>query len=210
MEPPKVAKKEAPSDLKRYILDTSRRILVEQGYTSLSMRKIAAEIGYSATSIYLHFKNKDALFHALIDEGMSLLLERQMEGAARNPDDAVQRLRVLCRGYIDFGLEMPEYYEIMFLLRPKLSNRFSIEIFRRARRNLDLVRATIETGVTEGMMDVGDVDSMTHVIWAQLHGAISILLAMRLDIRVDRQEFIENVIDQVVLSVTKSRLQPAN
>jgi hypothetical protein len=105
---------------------------------------------------------------------------------------------------------MPEYYEIMFLLRPKLSNRFSIEIFRRARRNLDLVRATIETGVTEGMMDVGDVDSMTHVIWAQLHGAISILLAMRLDIRVDRQEFIENVIDQVVLSVTKSRLQPAN
>lgn len=192
------------SALKRQILDTSREILVEKGYASLSMRKIAAEIGYSATSIYLHFKNKDALFHALIDEGMNLLLEKQIAIVEACKDDAIARLSKLCRGYIDFGLEKPEYYEIMFLQRPKISDRFPIEFFRRARRNLDLVKDTIGVGVKEGKMFVNNIDAQTHVIWASLHGAISILLAMRLDVKMDEALFIDNVIEHVVHGVTKT------
>ncbi|MDX1502000.1 MAG: helix-turn-helix domain-containing protein, partial [Thermoanaerobaculia bacterium] len=50
------------SDLRRTILDRTRHLLVEEGYNNLSMRKIARAVGCSATSIYLHFENKDALF----------------------------------------------------------------------------------------------------------------------------------------------------
>lgn len=197
------------SALKRQILDTSRKLLVQKGYASLSMRKIAAEIGYSATSIYLHYKNKDALFHALIDEGMNLLLEKQTGIAEACKEGAVARLEKLCRGYIDFGLEKPEYYEIMFLQRPKISDRFPIEFFRRARRNLDLVKDTIGAGVKDGIMFVNNIDAQTHVIWASLHGAISILLALRLDVKMDQASFIDNVIEHVVDSVTRNGLNPA-
>jgi len=62
-------------DLRRLILDTARHLLVQDGYSNLSMRKIASEIDYSATSIYLYFDNKDVLLHALIDEGMKQLFE---------------------------------------------------------------------------------------------------------------------------------------
>ncbi len=196
-------------DLKRLILDTTRRLLVSKGYASLSMRRIAREMNYSATSIYLHFKNKDALFHALIEEGMSLLLERQRKISRQFSDKVLEKLRALCRGYIDFGLEFPEYYEIMFMLHPELTSRFPKESFRRARKNLALMEFTLEEGVKSGVVDVEDCNASTNVMWASLHGAVSILLARRLDARIDPEHFIESVLDNIVRSVTTKQLSPA-
>ena len=149
-------------NLKRLILDTTRRLLISKGYASLSMRRIAKEMNYSATSIYLHFKNKDALFHALIEEGMIVLLERQRKIARQFSGDVLARLRALCEGYISFGIECPEYYEIMFMLHPELTSRFPRHSFRRARRNLDLMKVTLEEGLKEGVVDVADSNAATN------------------------------------------------
>ena len=188
-------------DLKRLILDKTRSMLIRQGYANLSMRKIAKEIGYSATSIYLHFENKDALFHTLIDEGMDMLYNRQEAIVKRHPDRVVERLRALSYSYIEFGLEWPEYYEIMFMQHPKLAERFPIESFRRARKNLILVKETLDEGVRKGYFDVQDTIAATNVIWATVHGAVSILLAKRLDANVDATHFVDDVVEQVMRSV---------
>lgn len=74
------------AELRRHILDTARHLLVQEGYKALSMRTIADAIGYSATSIYLHFDGKDALLHALIHEGMMALRDRLRDAAAQHPD----------------------------------------------------------------------------------------------------------------------------
>ena len=193
--------KTSGTDLKRLILDTTRRLLISDGYPSLSMRKIAREINYSATSIYLHFKNKDALCHALIDEGMQMLLEQQREIARKYAGDVIERLRELCAGYISFGLEYPEYYEIMFLLHPDFENRFPAASYRRARRNLELFKLTLDEGIQHGKVEEKDTYATTNSVWASLHGAVSILLARRLDYRIDQQKFIDNVLDQVIRGV---------
>ncbi len=196
-------------DLKRLILDTTRRLLVTKGYASLSMRRIAREMNYSATSIYLHFKNKDALFHALIEEGMSILLKRQKKMAKAHSEDVLARLRALCEGYIAFGLECPEYYEIMFMLHPELTSKFPRQSFRRARRNLDLMKVTLDEGLKEGVVDIEDSNAATNVMWATLHGAVSILLTERLDPRIEPENFIGSVLDNIVRSVTTSQLSTA-
>ena len=193
--------KKTAADLKRLIMDTTRKLLVKDGYGNLSMRKIAREINYSATSIYLHFKNKDALCHALIDEGMAMLLAQQARIASEYKDNVVQRLRALCEGYISFGLKHSEYYEIMFLIHPDFENRFPKASYRRARRNLDLFKVTLDEGIEKGQIDSQDTYATTNAVWASLHGAVSILLARRLDFRIDQNHFINNVLDQIVRSV---------
>ncbi|MEM8487864.1 MAG: TetR/AcrR family transcriptional regulator [Bacteroidota bacterium] len=196
-------------DLKRLILDTTRRLLVSNGFAGLSMRTIAREMNYSATSIYLHFKNKDALFHALIEEGMAMLFERQRKIAKQYSQDVLERLRALCAGYIKFGLEYPEYYEIMFMLHPELTTRFPKESFRRARRNLALMKITLDEGIKRDVIDVEDSHAATNVMWASLHGAVSILLARRLEARINPQDFIENMLDNIVRSVAKPQFSTA-
>lgn len=195
------------TDLRRVILDSTRHLLVRDGYKSLSMRKIARAIGYSATSIYLHFENKDALIHALIEEGMDQVLEALKAVEAAHPGDPVGRLQALCRQFVEFGLENPEYYEVMFMLHPEHMDRYPAEKYRRARRNLDVMVATLAEGVAQGVMDVEDERVAASTIWGGLHGAVSLLLARRIDVRIDPAAFVEAVIAQTLRGVLAPSVQ---
>ena len=185
------------SDLRRTILDRARRLLVEVGYNNLSMRKIARAVGCSATSIYLHFENKDALIHALIDEGMARLNEALQDRAAAHADPA-ERLEVLSRGYVHFGLDNPEYYEVMFMLHPERMARYPAEKYRRARRNLELFAEALTAGAEAGQFDVEDPVVAANVLWAALHGAVALLLARRVDVRFERDAFAESVVRHAI------------
>lgn len=189
-------------DLRRAILDTTRRLLVKKGYHNLSMRKIAQSINYSATSIYLHFDSKDALLHALIDEGMQRLYDAFSDIVSAFDDEPVARLRALCEQFITFGLENPEYYEIMFQLRPEQMERYPAEKYRRARRNLDTIAEALAEGAETGVFAVEDARVAASAIWASLHGTVSLLIAERVDIRIDRSDFIETAIRQTLRSYT--------
>ncbi len=191
-------------DLRRLILDTTRHLLVQEGYQNLSMRKIARAIGYSATSIYLYFDSKDALLHALIDEGMMRLYRALEETAARHPEDPVARLEALCRCYIAFGLENPEYYAIMSLLHPEHMEWCRPEKDRRARRTLDFTAAALAEGDRLGLFEVDEPRVAASAIWASLHGAVSLLLAERVDVRIDREAFIASAIRQAINGYAKT------
>lgn len=191
-------------DLRRQILDTARHLLVREGYQNLSMRKIADAIGYSATSIYLCFDSKDALLHTLIHEGMMRLHQKLDETADRHPDDPVERLRALCRGFIDFGLENPEYYEIMFQLRPERMERYPPEKYRKARSNLDFFGRALKEGEDQGIFGIEDAQVSASTVWASLHGTVSLLLADRVDVSIDSETFIETAIRQAIQGCQRS------
>ncbi len=47
--------------LRRKILDAAERLFVEEGYENVSMRKIAAIIEYSPTTIYRFFESNASM-----------------------------------------------------------------------------------------------------------------------------------------------------
>jgi len=204
-----VSENGADQDLRRRILDTARHLLVQDGYSNLSMRRIARQIDYSATSIYLHFDNKDVLLHALIDEGMNQLYKElsDVDEAHHKP---VLRLEALCKCFIQFGLQNPEYYEIMFQLRPERMERYPPEKYREARRNLDFFGEALAEGADQNELIVDDPRVSASAIWASLHGTVSLLLAERVDVRIDRDEFIDAAIDQTIRSYLRSGLSVAS
>ncbi len=189
-------------DLRRAILDAARELLHRDGYAGMSMRAIARAVGYSATSIYLYFENKEALFNALIDEGMELL-RAELEAVRSLADgDALREFRGLCERYIRFGLERPAYYEIMFLLHPERESRFPVEMYRRARRNMEYMIGVLHEGRKQGLLVVGDIRVTATAIWASLHGAVSLVLAQRIDVGIEREAFLTSVVEQLVQSVS--------
>ena len=190
------------TDLRRKILDTTRHLLVQDGYMSLSMRKIARAIDYSATSIYLHFDSKDDLIHALIDEGMGRLHDVLKRAAAGHPDRPIERLQALCLAYVEFGLDNPEYYEIMFMLHPEHMERYPAEKYRRARRALDAFAQVLADAEQKGLAHVEDARVSASSAWAALHGAVALLIARRLDVRIDTDAFVTAAVAQVIRSVT--------
>lgn len=196
-KPEAMAETTTQNDLRQIILDQARKMMVSEGYNSLSMRKIASRAGYSATSIYLHFKNKDDLLHALMDEGFEELYQLIVE-ELKPLSDPLEKIERVCRSYIRFGLNQPEYYEIMFLMHPEDMKRYPPEKYRKARRTIYVLKDILEKGeLTNGTLH-SRPDLEAYSIWSSVHGAIAAIHAGRLDNRIDQDEFLESVINGIV------------
>ncbi|MFM2090422.1 MAG: hypothetical protein RLZZ127_911 [Planctomycetota bacterium] len=103
-------------ELRQTILDTARRLFAERGYEQVTMRALAAEIGYSATTIYHHFPDKHALLEGICTDTFAALREAAGEHLATILDP-VDRLRGIGRAYCRFALAHPHHYRFMFMTR---------------------------------------------------------------------------------------------
>ena len=104
-------------ELRAAILEAARESFLRDGVGQFSMRKLAASIGCSPGTIYLHFESKADILHALVEEGFVRLLEALDQ--AHDSSDPIQSLRNKLRAYIEFGREMPHHYHFAFLM-PRL------------------------------------------------------------------------------------------
>jgi len=69
------ARSEDPRPTRDLILDVAERRFAERGFSAVSMREIASEAGLkNQASLYHHFKNKRALYEAVLTRGVELIL----------------------------------------------------------------------------------------------------------------------------------------
>lgn len=99
------------------ILRAAGELFRERGYDAVSMREIAQKAGYSHTTIYMHFKDKEALLHHL-SVGPLSKLRREMESVlADESRPPAARLKAVSREFIEFCLEHRNMYQIFFMAR---------------------------------------------------------------------------------------------
>lgn len=101
------------SETKEIILSAACDIYLLEGYKGMSMRKVAEKAGISATAIYRHYENKEALHHQVLREGFRTFdsyLQPALAGRT-----ALDRLHLAAERFFDFATEQSKYYEILFL-----------------------------------------------------------------------------------------------
>ncbi len=184
-------------NLREKILVISRNLLFTSGAGALSMRKIANKVGVSATSIYLHFENKNDLIHTLIEESINEL-GFKIEQAVKYGKSSIEKLRNAINSYIDFALNNPEKYDIIYAVRPSSMGGYPKEKFRKTRHLYHLLVDVMEEGKTSGMMQLDDPILASYTLWAQLHGVVSVVLSKRLDNRIDKDKFIKQSVNTIL------------
>ncbi|NUP68868.1 MAG: TetR family transcriptional regulator, partial [Nonomuraea sp.] len=79
--------------LRRDIIEATLRMLNELGDDeALSLRAVAREVGVAATSIYIHFADRDGLVFAALEQ-CTVDLMRDLDRAEASAGDPVARLR---------------------------------------------------------------------------------------------------------------------
>ena len=81
---------------------------------STSIRKIATKIEYSPGIIYNHFKDKNDLLLALHDKAFECKIEALFL-SVQNMPDPLERLKATGRGYIQYGIDNPQDYELSLI-----------------------------------------------------------------------------------------------
>ena len=178
-------RKQQQEDLRAKILDAARELFVNEGVEAVSMRKIADKIGYSATTLYNYFEDKEALLYALCDADFGTLQELFKKiGKIADP---IERLRKMGQTYITFALRYPSHYRLMFMT-PRIHHGEDVcrEIEQRQSRPgllcvcpRDGGRGARGRGISA--TEYQDADLLSQVVWSGVHGVASLHLIMGKD-----------------------------
>ena len=172
-------------EIRGLILDTARELFVSEGYDAVTMRRIAERIEYSPTAIYFHFKDKESLLKELCQTDFLTLA--QQFGTIAEIDDPVEQLRRIGRAYVDFGVNNPNHYRLMFMTPhpPVEPDDERLEKGNPEEDAYAFLRAIIEKGVAAGRLRNGDPELLSQTMWAGVHGVISLQLAKQNDPWID-------------------------
>jgi AcrR family transcriptional regulator len=99
--------------LRKRIIDAASKVFLEEGYRSLSMRRVAQEAGCSQMAMYRHFANKEALTQHICTQiytRFATKMNREIEAVA----DPRERLRRFIAELIRFATSYPDHYSLIF------------------------------------------------------------------------------------------------
>jgi len=182
------------NEVRAMILDAARDAFLREGYESLSMRRLAEDLGCSHGTIYLHFKNKEELFDSLVEESFAQLVEAfkavAKSGKLRDP---VQALKEGGRAYVEFGLRNPGVYEFAFVLRRSGRRRRS-----KPHPAYDQVKALVHRCIREKRFRAIDVDLASQALWTAGHGVTSLLISRPAFPWANKKRLIQQVLDSAV------------
>lgn len=100
-------------DTKQRILDEALTLFSEKGYANVFVGDIAERVGIKAPSLYKHYKNKQAIFDAIIDE-MNNRFEQQAQTLNINGTDPTADAEIYKNmdedQLVKLGNDLFEYY----------------------------------------------------------------------------------------------------
>lgn len=159
------------------ILRAALALFESEGAGAVSMRRVAEAVGISATAIYRHFPNRDALLKRLSDDSFRTIAQ-DWAARATHPD-VLARLPALLTPYLDYALAHPHLFDHAFSLPRDDARRFPRDFRQRQSPTLTVIADTIADGMRNGVLRNDDPWDVAMTLWAHSHGLIALYRAGR-------------------------------
>jgi AcrR family transcriptional regulator len=168
------------TDFRARLCEAALRRFGKEGEAGISFRKLAEDLGVSATTPYRYFKDKDAIMAALRADAFDRFAVTMERAYERSDGPALVRARAVLQAYIEFVHADPGAYRLMFDGSPQ-----EMKDYPDLQRASTRAKATMSRHVV-GMVEAGvlpadtDAPMLGFVMWSQLHGAVMLHLAGKL------------------------------
>lgn len=166
-------------DLRELILQGAQKLFVEKGIEQTTIRSIADAINYSVGTVYVYFKNKNAILHALHTQGF-VELSGQFS-VLSSVTDPMERLKAMGRVYIRYALQNPDMYDLMLTVRAPMAflSAMNAEEWNEGKATFDALKTTVEQCMKAGHFSGHELEPLTFMIWSLVHGLCSLDIGHR-------------------------------
>lgn len=155
------------------IVTAAERLYLTGGLHAVTMRKVAHQLGISATALYRHVRNRDALIDALAERGFGVFIGYLRRRARGDP------LRVLWDNYLAFALDHPRLYALIFVEHRRRPRRFPDDFAAHASASFDVLHDVVREEMRRGRLASDNSLEVALGLWAHIHGLVSLHQAGR-------------------------------
>lgn len=166
-------------ELKALILKASMKLFVEKGIEQTTIRNIADAIDYSIGTVYVYFKDKNAILHSLHTQCFA-----ELGGQFRvlyNVKDPMERLKAMGKVYIQYAMNNPDKYDLMFNLKAPMEflNDIQAKEWDEGAATFDALRTTVKECIGAGYFKGHNLEPLSYLIWSCMHGICSLEIRAR-------------------------------
>lgn len=167
------------AETREKILAAGRELLLSEGFGGFSMRKLAAKVNYTATAIYSHFPDKDALLGELVER--EFIRFRRAFDRTSKIADPIERLRKMGVTFVEFALQRPDAFQFLFM-NTQVESFPKIGLIERGNPAQDCyayLRSTVADGLAAGRFrpELHDADLLAQLFMSGTHGIVSLHIA---------------------------------
>lgn len=194
------------------ILDCALKILVKNGYESLSMAKLGSKMNMTAANIYNYYTNKDELLIAIHKKTYAMLYNK-IRNAVKTADTPLQRVRNIINAFVEFGTRNINVYDVMFNRPIKQHSdyvgtpleKISSDEFRNSLKVLTFaVKVVKDYRETKTDLKPVDQEFLAIQIISALHGVISLHNSGVLyQVADDPEIVLKKIVDKTIRSITE-------
>ncbi|MEO6499009.1 MAG: TetR/AcrR family transcriptional regulator [Mucilaginibacter sp.] len=185
-------------EVRNDIIYAAWNMVKNEGWNSISIRKIADAIEYSVPVIYDHFENKEAIYLEFAKKGFRKLTEKVIVAKDEHTDPAKQ-IKAMADAYWDFAINNSELYQLMFGIGMACCEIGKAMPEQEKFRHL--VMEPIEALIkANGRTDINSCLKY-HTFWSVMHGLISIKIVGNSDIDAELNKL---VLDDAIAGFIKN------
>ena len=191
-----VRRQQQKVEVRRSLLDAASELFLEHGLAGFSLRGVAERVGYSATTVYLYFENKDDLLFAISLDGFEQF-GQVLDAAYKTTADPVERIGALGRAYIAFGVAHPAHYRLMFMERGEFLNKTNPHDQKPTSDTFGILVRAVHEAHAAGRVRFGDPMDLVYTLWAGVHGLVALTLCVPMLSEADLTTRTEHLLDVV-------------
>lgn len=139
-----------PKEVRERVLAAALHAFAVAGFEGASTRAIANDAQVSLSLLMYHFKNKDELWRAVLQDIASMSNMEQLLAGANEGMSAAEKLMAVIRGLVHLFAEFPELHRLMTLEAHQPSERLNWIIENINRTHFDAMCALIAEAQAEG------------------------------------------------------------
>jgi AcrR family transcriptional regulator len=176
------------------IREAAIELFLNEGVEHVTIRRIAEKIEYAPATIYLYFKDKMDILMDIHREGFNILIS-YLQRVKEDPD-IIMQMKKSTAAYVDFAIENPEYYKLIFIVSYKQKGLDSPDKWEEGRTAYDGLRTNIKKCVELGIITSPDVEEIAFAVWSFIHGLSSLLVSQNGPVKIeDKKAFAAKAIN---------------
>ncbi|WP_194972603.1 TetR/AcrR family transcriptional regulator [Aquiflexum lacus] len=167
-------------ELKSLILKAAQKLFLEKGIEQTSIRKIANEIEYSPGTVYFYYKDKNDILYDIHSQGFRKLSHELK--VLFNVSDPMERIIALGRVYLNFAIENPDLYDLMFNMKAPMDflNSIHQQDWNEGIGTFDVLKTTINQCMEKGYFKGHELEALSFSVWSLVHGIASLNISQRI------------------------------
>ncbi|MEW6470750.1 MAG: TetR/AcrR family transcriptional regulator [Actinomycetota bacterium] len=144
------------------IVAAAAAVFHEKGYDAGTLDDVADALDLRRASLYYYVRSKANLLFLIFEHALDVALSRLEEHM--QIEDPRDRLEALIRHQVRTIAGDPSLFSVFFDHRPRLEERYEMELLPRERRYLEVYESTVREAVAAGAIGNVDPRNATHAI----------------------------------------------